>query len=378
MGINKVYIFLLSFAFGFNFCIAQKSDSSLQISVMMPFCAKDIHANPNYTYADLGNASRQYYEGVLIAADSLKGMGFKINLNAYDTQKDSLLFLKQLKKKEIIESDFIIGPVIREAQLTILPFAQKNKKYHVSPLYTFTKTRISDPYLISPNPDLAFYADYLLEYLAKQQNAETVFIVQDLTSNDKVFSTRAKQLSSLYPKLKLIFADSKDPSIVKKDYIQGKLNPVIICSSDENNVNRLLNSVMDTTGVYQIQAIGFMQWLDFNTVNGKLWEQCQLHILSPVYIDYNRSLVKQFVKKYREKYEAEPRSFAFMGFDHMLYYGLNYLQSNKGFENISQSNAMDLLTNTFKTSFKNDIDGLQNSKINLLKWSNYQFERVKY
>lgn len=382
MGINLTYTFrlLIVICLG-SICrissYAQRTDSSLSVSVVMPFCAKQIVDQPNHSNSDLGNACRQYYEGVLLAADSLKRAGYSLSIHSYDTQKDSNLFLKILKRKEVLESDFLIGPVVREAQLSVIPFSKKTQKFHISPLYTFTKTRISDPYLISPNPDLSYYADYLMEYITRNVNAEQVFIVQDPAGSEKVFVQRVQKLTSMYPKVKWVIADVKDPSSIKKQYLSDKPNPVVICSNDENTVNRVLNSVYDTTGVYAIQTFGFMQWMDFNTVNGKLWEQCHVHVLTPLFIQYNQIAVKNFVKSYRETYETDPKSFAFLGYDHFLYFAQMYLQNKDGFKNATQFPRVDLLTNGFKMGYKSDVDGMQNIELNLLRWTDYGFQKIK-
>ena len=169
-----------------------------KVAVIMPFCSKQIIQKPNTKNSDLGNACREYYQGSLLAADSLIASGMSLSISSFDTEKDSNIFIKILKKKEIAEADLIIGPVTKEAQMAMKPYSVSKQKYHVSPLFTFTKTKVNDPYIISANPDLTYYADYALGYINNQSKNPNIIIIQDNDPTDKVFGSRAKQLQGSF------------------------------------------------------------------------------------------------------------------------------------------------------------------------------------
>jgi hypothetical protein len=84
---------------------------SPRIVMLMPFCSKKILANPNHSDAQLSNLSREYYQGAMIAADSLERAAIPILLSVFDTENDSLVLVSLLKKNALKEADFILGPV---------------------------------------------------------------------------------------------------------------------------------------------------------------------------------------------------------------------------------------------------------------------------
>jgi ABC-type branched-subunit amino acid transport system substrate-binding protein len=349
-----------------------------KVAVIMPFCSKQIIQKPNTKNSDLGNACREYYQGSLLAADSLIASGMSLSISSFDTEKDSNIFIKILKKKEIAEADLIIGPVTKEAQMAMKPYSVSKQKYHVSPLFTFTKTKVNDPYIISANPDLTYYADYALGYINNQSKNPNIIIIQDNDPTDKVFGSRAKQLQGSFSNASFSYLDISKISDLGKYLTANKPNHIILCSNEESKVNSCLNVIIDTTGLYDISTYGFTQWMDFSSINGKLWEQCKVHILTPQFIDYSDQAVKEFIGRYRAKFYTEPSIFAFQGYDQFMFFTKNASQNKNDIKKLIEQNSYQGLCNHFKITYKQDSEGLQNANLNILRWQNMKLVRVEY
>src|ERR1043166_930122 len=156
-----------------------RGDDTITVAFIMPFCSKQVMANPNNADAELGNACREYYQGARIALEALKKSGVNIRVRLYDTEKDSMRFKDILRKPEVQKSDIIFGPVIKEGHTMMAAFAKQYKVYHVSPLLTLTKTKLNDPYLFSVHPDLAYYADFLAAYIQRNFGVGNVITLSD-------------------------------------------------------------------------------------------------------------------------------------------------------------------------------------------------------
>ncbi len=363
------------------FCLMLLNKSLLaqtKIAFVMPFCSKQINEKANNKNAELGNACREYYQGAMLCTDSLLAENLSINIAVFDTEKDSNTFIKICKKKEIADADIIIGPVTKEAQLTIKYYATTKQKSHVSPLFTFTKTKINDPYIICANPDLSYYADYLLDYISIENNLPNIIIIQDNDASDKVFGNRVKQLLKIYNNAKISFVDISKLDEIYKYLSPTKSNHVVLSSSDESKVNRTLNTLNDTTGLYNITTYGFTQWLNFSAINGKLWEQCKVHIITPQFVNYSDKNTQIFIERYRKKYYTEPSIFAFQGFDQFMFFAKNAMLIKTDIKKVAQQNKFIGLCNNIKIDNKPDSEGLQNEILNILKWQNMKFEKVAY
>ena len=89
----------------------QKKISTVKVALILPF-----HEDKRMI---------EYYEGFLMAIDSLKRIGTSIDVYAYDSGKGASLN-SILSKKELKEMDVIFGPMHQEHIKPLSEFAQKN------------------------------------------------------------------------------------------------------------------------------------------------------------------------------------------------------------------------------------------------------------
>jgi len=364
---KKIYIIISLFLLYFE-SIAQNK-SMIKIALLMPFCAEEINQNPNHKNADLGNACREYYQGLLIAADSLKIAGFNIEITVFDTEKDTLKFKKMLNNEAIQNADFIIGPVIKEGQLMMQNFKNKNNSFHLSPLFTFTKTIINDQRAISAYPDLTFYADYFVNYLNKNSSVGNIVVLVGKDVSDKLLANYLKQIVKPEFPLKVKQIDIAKVTDIYKNLSKENDNFIFIASNDENQINAALKMIADTSNAFKMNTFGLRKILDFNIINTEYWLKSNLHIISPFYIDYSNLLTKKFIETYRIYYETEPNEFAFVGYDQFIMTLSTFVQTNGSFKDLNKIAPHSLLANRYLLKEKNNASGLQNSYLHILKYS---------
>lgn len=69
----------------------------------------------------------EYYEGFLMAVDSLKRQGVSVNLYTYDTKGKSDVTQSILAKEEMKNMDIIFGPAHAANVKTLAEFAEKTR-----------------------------------------------------------------------------------------------------------------------------------------------------------------------------------------------------------------------------------------------------------
>jgi len=364
---KKIYIIISLFLLYFQ-SIAQNK-SMIKIALLMPFCAEEINQNPNHKNADLGNACREYYQGLLLAADSLKSAGFNIEITVFDTEKDTLKFKKMLNNEAIQNADFIIGPVIKEGQLMMQNFKNKNNAFHLSPLFTFTKTKINDERAIAAYPDLTFYADYFVNYLNKNSSVGNIVILVGKDVSDKLLANYIKQIVKPEFPLKVKQIDLSKVGDIYKNLSKENDNFIFFASDDENQINAALKMIADTSNTFKMNTFGLRKILDFNIINTEYWLKSNLHIISPFYIDYSNLLTKKFIETYRNNYETEPNEFAFVGYDQLIMTVSTFAQTNGSFKDLNKIAPFSLMSNRYLLKEKNNASGLQNSYLHILKYT---------
>ncbi len=364
---RKIYLIISLFLLYFQSFAQTKN--VIKIALLMPFCARDINQNPNYKNADLGNACREYYQGLLIAADSLKSAGYNIEITVFDTEKDTLKFKKILEIEAVQNADFIIGPVIKEGQLMMQNFKNKKNAFHLSPLFTFTKTKINDEKAISAYPDLTFYADYFVNYLNKNSSVGNIVILVGKDVSDKSLANYLKQIVKPEFPLKVKQIDLAKVTDIYKNLSKENNHFIFIASDDENQINVALKMIADTSNTFKMNTFGLRKILDFNIINTEYWLKSNLHIISPFYIDYSNSLTKKFIETYRNYYETEPNEYAFVGYDQLIMTVSTFVQTNGSFKDLNKIAPFSLMSNRYLLKEKNNASGLQNSYLHILKYT---------
>lgn len=375
MKYNRL-IFIVLFSISFQIAFGQidtkdknakNGEEKFQVSVIMPFCSGEILENPKHKNAAISKACRNYYEGFLLALDSFKTKETPLIINVFDTKRDSLTFAKILTKKEVLNSDLIIGPVLKEGNEMMIDYCKKNKKYHISPFLTLTKSNINNPYLISVYPDLNYYPEFILQDI-KQKGVEkaTVYVALGKESNDKIIGTKLNSLKSKYPNFTFKQADISKISEWSKQYNPSLNNYFILASENEFQVGSALKTLSDTLKFTNVEVYGFRKWLEFKAPNINQLEALKVKIITPFYFDYSDPNNKGFISAYRDKYYTEPEEYAITGFEQGLFFIRALIHLKGNLDGISSLETQKILSNQFRIRTKDGAKSLQNSNLNIL------------
>ena len=367
LGVTSILVF------GTLFSIAQKASNN--IAILLPFCAKLTLENPNHSNIQLSNLSREYYQGALIASDSLSKLGSVFHVSIFDTENDSNITVGLLKKSQIKEADLILGPIMQGGNKVLSDFIKDKDVFHVSPLMTLSKTKFSDPDLMSPNPNLTNYPNLILKHYQTIAEPLTIIIVSDKSTLDKTITASFKQLQQKQKQLKIKVVDYSSSLDLKSELSHTKPNCLVVPSSNENIVNAILKNIKDTSVYSNMIVYGFPQWLDFKNPNYQLWEAIHVRIASPFFIDYQHLAVKKFIEAYRERFYTEPSEAAFKGYDQLLYFSTNLDRYGKKMLNNIVDKPQELLHTTYEFKKLDDKSGYQNMFLNFIGVENLAFRR---
>ena len=84
----------------------------------------------------IGRSFIEFYEGFLLALDTLKSKGLVIKLYVYDTERDTLKVKKIIQQLYTVQPDLIIGPAYSDDVKLVGQFALNQGINLISPLST--------------------------------------------------------------------------------------------------------------------------------------------------------------------------------------------------------------------------------------------------
>ena len=123
----------------------------LKVALLLPF-------NPA-TKSAASSRFIEYYEGMLLAVDSLRSQGFSLDLSVYDTGDGTKRIREILTGETLPNVDLIIGAVQNDQIKLISDFAAENKIRYVIPFTSKNDDVLSNAYIYQVNtPHSYLYA----------------------------------------------------------------------------------------------------------------------------------------------------------------------------------------------------------------------------
>lgn len=333
---------------------------------------------PSYDFAEM-------YEGILLAADTLRSMGLDINLFPFDIKKDTIQITRLINSGKLSEMELIIGPVYSQNLSIVASYARDLGIPVVSPVSLINNSSLlKNPTLFLANSSLEIAQKALAKNISEYSDHNFVYIHADTTGIDKDVK-RFKNLIFTELSYKLPYDEIKfkelpffSRSMFDNDSInrlshalsdQSK-NIVIIASEEAPVISETIMDVHSLAKKFDVKVLGYPAIRDIDNLDPKYLFDLDITVFSPYWIDYSKQDVREFISDFRQKFFTEPseKSYAWQGYDIAYYFLSGIAIFGKDFLAHPEMHFPDLLQTEFDFLRKFDGDGFENQK----------FFRVRY
>ena len=357
-------------------------DTSIQkklayrVAILLPFMSKGFQPAPTAEIPSRSIKAVEFYEGVLMALDSLKAEGVSLFVNVFDSQRDSNTIKDVFNKRAFQEADLIVGPLNSSLTKLVADYAKNNGKAMISPFNTREDLAFDNPYFIQVNPTFKVHSDLIIQQMYRLERNKD-HIKNPLDKNFFVLgmqqdSLRIEQLQQSYAAhnndqdVRMSQLILNNPTIdietLQPKLDKSKLNIILIPSYQNEGfvynalreIQKLVDKVEPEKG-YQIALIGMDRWRYYSRINFEYFESMNLHFSSPFYIDLDDEAVQHFKSDYKAVYGIGTRQFGIIGFDVMLFFGRMMHQYGSNF----QAHLWKQKTNYKHTKFQFEADYIQ-------------------
>jgi LysM repeat protein len=321
----------------------------------------------------------EFYEGVLIALDTLKKQGISVNMYTYSVEKDTIELKKILQKLENKDINLIIGPVFSNGIKIVSEFARRKNIYAILPFTNQRNALLNNPYIILPKTTVENEIENYAKYLAAFPFTNIVLISQkNYLDSIKISKLKQRLLLEInknsnldhYRIKEIIYNDSIERSL-SQAFIIGQRNIVYINSKEEPLISELLTRLNGKKLYYSISVIGDPDWLMFQSVDEDYFFSLNFSYLSSAYIDYESLEVLNFLRKFRNYYYTEPPfgSDAFYGYDLTFYFLKGFSIFGKDFPFCINEMHLGLLQSDFQFVRFNANSGFENVRQNIYEYN---------
>jgi len=336
----------------------------------------------------------EMYQGILLAADTLRSLGVNINIHAFDIKSDTIEITRLIQSGKLDKMDLVIGPVHSGNLSVVASYAGRMGIPVVSPVPLINNSALlNNPTLFLAIPSLEITQMTIAKKISEYYDNNFVFIHSDdsLAYNEM---TDFKNMIFDELRYKLPYEDIRfrelvfySRSVFGTDSINRLAhalndrakNVVIIASEETPVMSETITNLHAIVKKFDIKVFGYPYMRNLNNLEPKYFFDLGLMIYSPYWIDYSTNDIKQFIKDYWSKFYTEPTevSYAWQGYD-IAYYFLSGLSIHgKEFISHPEIHNPDLLHTEFDFRRKTMTEGFENRKLFLVKYANsYEVQKV--
>ena len=327
----------------------------------------------------------EYYEGFLMAVDSLKRTGTSLDLYVYDSGKEVSTLNAILSKNEMKKMDVIFGPMHQKQIKPLSDFAKKNDIRLVIPFSQKGEEVFNNPAVYQINTPQSYLYSEVYEHFTRQfPNAHVIFI--EPISADK---EKAEFISGLKQELKNkgISMQTVNENATKetlKAALRNDKENIFIPTSGKNVLlikvlPQLTLLVRDNAG-QNIHLFGYPEWQTYTRDHLESFFELDVYFYSSFYTNTLFPAAVQFTNAYHKRYSKDLSSkypnYAMLGFDTGFFFlkGLSRYGSELE-NNLSKMNLTPIQTG-FKFQRVNNWGGFINKKVFFIRFTK-NFELVK-
>ena len=354
------------------------------VALLLPFNSintinidADKIAKGDTSFPQVTEIAIEFYQGVLLALDSLKNKGFSCKLLVYDIDKgDSTKLADILAGNDMKEADLIIGPLHTSRFVQAAKFARDRNIHCISPLAQENKILFENPYVSKTVPTLTNQLEQMADHITGRYGDQNLILITTPTKDFGIIKSRInKTMKIKFDKDSVPETETSAGAIAK--LVHGKTNVVIYPSNNEAKVNDFITKLQDEKSKYTIFLFGIPYWRNFSTLDQEYLDTLHYHFPSATYIDYDSPVTKRFILQYREKYSADPELYVYQGFDVGMFYFSELYNNGVNFSGkLSGANAKGLQSN-FSFYRPDANSGCDNKAVFILRYLDYKLVKAE-
>lgn len=298
----------------------------ISTALLLPFMVGDTTGISTERYVE-------FYEGLLMAADTLKKSGLSIHIEAYDIGNTLYRTQYCLKNNDLSKHDFIIAAANAD-QLPYLSQWCKDKQVKlVLPFSSRIAETESNPYIYQVNAPQSLINERILAIdTAKFANKNIILLRTPNELNDEkaqLFKAIRRQMIEhriAFHELVEYEGDEDYPDTIAAHLSDKQTNLIIPCACSLAEANRLISTVSGIINFlpssYKTEVWGYPEWIALNKSNLPVLHNLNTTIYGNYFANFNLPNVREFQLHYSLNFGKDLMNtfpcYAMMGYDVMI------------------------------------------------------------
>lgn len=397
-----LFILLLVFAFSLAIPVAfsqdtipkeVEADDEYTIAFLLPFNGNKVFIRDleqsDFFFPEETQIAVEFYQGALLAIDSLKKLGLKATILVYDVGSDSATITHVLAKPQLRDADLIIGPLMGYSLKATSIFCRDKYIPLISPLFASYGSSTPNEFFILANATIRTHCERIYDYLLQHELARRVIMFYRKNDQDSelvkyIKDYRDKQ--TLMKSLEVKIIEIKDSSKTAYRTLHDSLfsigkNIVIIPSNDESFVRSVMRRLTNFSAEYTIEVIGMPTWLNFDLIPAENFDSTRTIVTSSYWLDRSSAKAENFKILYTGKYKVNPTEYSVYGFDEVFYFLAHLKQMGNKFLSVFPPSIGSMIATNFRVvpvlRDERDVMYRENKSVFVLQHQNGTWNRIE-
>jgi len=312
----------------------------VKVAVFIPLYADQVFDTISYT-SDKPNLSKtvlpglEFYNGVMMAIDSLNQDSAHIEISIYDTKQTHQSLSELMKKPELNNVGLMIAAITDAKELKIFADQALVKGVpFISATYPNYVGVSQNPNFVLLNSSFPTHLQGLYRHMQQYYSSNTIIAVTKKGATEdyiKKFITGINSTAGSVPlKIKWVNIDANNSSLSNlKSSLDSTKNNVVFVASPLESFGLNIVKGLSSNENYQTTAIGMPTWDGMKELDKPECKNVDIVFSTPfLYYSQNQSLSSAINKKYKEKYYSRPSDMAFKGYE-ITYHFTKLLQKHR-------------------------------------------------
>lgn len=330
----------------------------------------------------------EYYEGFLIAVDSLKRTGTSIDLYTYNSGPESSSLNAILGKSELKNMDIIFGPLYQDHIDPLADFAKKNDIRLVIPFTSKDNTVFRNPSVYQINtPQSYLYSEVYDHFVRQFPNANVIFIEASQGTKDKADFIKGlkDELRNRSIPMKSLKEDASAESL--KAALRADRENIFIPTSGSNmtliKILPQLTLLVRDQPESRVHLFGYPEWQTYTKDHLEAFFELDTYFYSSFYTNNLLPAAINFTKSYRKWYgkdmdERYPK-YGMLGFDTGFFFLKGLSRYGTDFEKSMPGMSLTPIQTGFKFQRVNNWGGFINKKVFFVRFTkNYELVKLDF
>jgi len=351
-----------------------------KIAILLPFQTNDAKSAARLV---------EYYEGFLMALDSMRKSGMSVELSVYDIGDGVQKTRTILQDETLRNMNLIIGGISNEQIELIAGYALKNEIKYVVPLSSkCDKLTSNNAYVFQVNTPYQYLYSYATARVCALFSNYNVII---LNTNDKEEKTqfintlKADMNEHGMPYKELTFNEKTFTANISGLLSETKSNLIVPTSASVEAITKMrvgLRMLAETKPACLLTLLGHPEWQSYASECLEDFFALNAYIYTPFYANNLSPEIRQFNARYKYWYQKNiiptyPK-FAILGFDTGLFFlgAINKYGAN--FENYIHQYTPRSLQSGFRFERVNNWGGFINTNLYIVRFNkDYTISRTE-